>query len=173
MYSTPLGSPTGSSKRSYVHAPRDRYQGEVVGVRVGTGQGGIGGWGPGGYTGRVIRDPPSWLKAEARQRSGPRKALQGPGVGGLAAACARAPYPTTPCGRARFAGYGPLPGQKAASGPIGRELVNISVKLVKRAKCHRNISKRPVIVPISKTGSRNHLLIFSDFHYLQPSLTRN
>ena len=45
--------------------------------------------------------------------------------------------------------------------------------LVKTAKCHRNMSKRPPIVPVSILGSESHLLNFSDFHSSEPSLTRN
>ena len=37
------------------------------------------------------------------------------------------------------------------------------VKLVKTAECHQFVSKRPVIVPICKTGPESHLLIFLGF----------
>ena len=50
--------------------------------------------------------------------------------------------------------------QNAASGPIWRDLGSFLEILVKTAKCHQNMSKRPVIVPISKTGLKSHLLIF-------------
>ena len=66
------------------------------------------------------------------------------------------PGPVSPC-RASL-GRGPAPRAK------GRDSMTYSLKLVKRRECHRNILKRPVIVPIPKTASRNHLLKFSDFH---------
>ena len=54
MYSTPLGSPTTVSKRSYVHVPGVTATGVLVhrgdGHEAGTGPG----WEPGGYTGWVI-----------------------------------------------------------------------------------------------------------------------
>ena len=40
----------------------------------------------------------------------------------------------------------------------------ISQKLSQNARVSLNISKRPVIVPISKTGVKSRLLIFWDFH---------
>ena len=63
--------------------------------------------------------------------------------------------------------------QNAALQPIGREFMTFSIKLVKTAKCRQNMSKRPLIAPISKTGLKYHLLIFSDFHFPVPSLPRN
>ena len=57
--------------------------------------------------------------------------------------------------------------------PKGRDLGHISVKLVKTVRCHQNMSKRPPLVPILKTRSKSHLLIFSDFRFCEPSLTRN
>ena len=57
--------------------------------------------------------------------------------------------------------------------PNERELTSFTRNLVKTAKCQQNMSKRPVIVPIFKTATKSHLLKFPDFHYSQPSLTRN
>ena len=48
----------------------------------------------------------------------------------------------------------------AASWPIGRDSTSFTVKLVKTGKCRHNVSKRPVIVPISQNGSESHLLEF-------------
>ena len=78
--------------------------------------------------------------------------------------------------RARSVPCGSLPvicPQNAHLRPIWRDFTSFSIKLVKRPECHQNMSKRPTIVPVSKTASRIHLLIFSDFHFRQPSLTRN
>ena len=91
----------------------------------------------------------------------------GPGVGGSAGpdvlgTAARTGY--IPTLRARSVhprwpslGYTPW---NAASWPIWRDLTTFPVKLVKTAECHRNSCKRPVIVPISKTGSKSRLLKF-------------
>ena len=41
--------------------------------------------------------------------------------------------------------------------PLGqyrRELTSFYIKLVKTAECHRKVCKRPLIVPISKTGPK-------------------
>ena len=134
-------------------------------------------WYRGGYTGWVygrVIPVPSQLPARRSdiQRSGP-VGPAGAGVVGYLTGCARAPGPPTPLRYgARFAVQDLSP-SKAASGPIRRELVNISIKLVKTAECHQNIRKRPVIVPIFKTGSESHLLKFLEFCFRQPSLTRN
>ena len=94
------------------------------------------------------------------------------------------------CGRARAAGYDhpagpvgpmlgppchipPLSSQTAVQTAKRRHFSQITVKLVKMTKCRPNILKRPVIVPISKTGSESRLLIFWDFRFAQPSLPRN
>ena len=55
--------------------------------------------------------------------------------------------------------------RKRPSEPIGRDFINNILKLVKTGKCHQNVSIRPVIVPISKTGSKSQLLEFPDFHF--------
>ena len=98
---------------------------------------------------------------------------KGAGVGGQ---CAASPYvrthppgpvlpvPGTPwCSSSRM----PPPGQ------YRRDSTSFPVKLVKRTKCHRNMCIRPPIVPNSKNGSKSQLLKFLDFHFSQPSLTRN
>ena len=102
------------------HTPRFSYAGPKTRVRAVSvhasdvrGRGAVAGYGtgwvvPGGYTGWVIQgytDLPSQLLGETyRQRSGPRKALAGPGVGGLEVGRARgrrACSQTTPAGLGR------------------------------------------------------------------------
>ena len=77
---------------------------------------------------------------------------------------------THPCGARSVPPAGALPGAPRAK---GRDSVTFPVKLVKTTECHRKSMKRPVIVPILKTASESHLLIFWVFHICQPSLTRN
>ena len=52
----------------------------------------------------------------------------------------------------------PLSSQTAVQTRKSLKTVTFTVKLVKTAKCRRNMSIRPTIVPISKTGPRIHLL---------------
>ena len=54
----------------------------------------------------------------------------------------------------------------AASGPIRARFRLILLKVSQTAKCHQNMTKRPPIVPISKTGTKSHLLNFLDFRFL-------
>ena len=51
--------------------------------------------------------------------------------------------------------------------PKGRDYDLISVKLVKTAKCHHKIPKRPVIVPIFKNRLGKSPLGFLRFPYCQ------
>ena len=96
------------------------------------------------------------------------------GAGTVPFACPRVrpPYPV-PTLRARSVPEAPpwdgvwLPGQE------GRDFMTFPVKLVKTEECHQKSVIRPVIVPILKTGPKSRLLIFSDFRFSQPSLTRN
>ena len=154
------------------------------------GYSGVRGWGmvPGwvywwvyrvGNTGSPSDQGPAARGGSQVQRSGPGRPA-GPGVvvPGSRTSWTRTRNPrplflppTTPCGRAR-APAGPWweGGLLAAK---GRDLTSYLRNLVKTSECHRKVLKRPVIVPISKTGSIIHLLIFWDFHYSQPSLTRN
>ena len=72
------------------------------------------------------------------------------------------PHPAGPVGP-----YGPSLGntlRNAHLRPKGRELTSFPRNLVKTSGCHQNMSIRPVIVPISKTGPKSQLLIFWDFH---------
>ena len=83
---------------------------------------------------------------------------------------------THPCGARSVSPWEPSlvqDPQNAASWPIGTRFQVISRNIVKTGKCHREVCKRPVIVPISKTSSKSHLLIFPGFTFRQPSLTRN
>ena len=138
---------------------------------------GYGDWvGTGWVLGRVIpgstQPPRTYSQGRPRQRSGPRKPYRGwSGWSGLTVPVR--PHPP----------FGPGPGplvhslvlleQIAASWPIRRDLTSILGNLVKTAECHQNITKRPVIVPVSHLGLKSHLLKFSDFHFCGPSLTRN
>ena len=135
-----------------------------VGVRTGYGTG-VGS--TGGYLGGLYRgttSPPSCPQGGAPySEAGPGRPCRGLEWVVRGAGCVRAMSP--PCGPGRSPCRCPpwdmpLLGQMAASGPIRRELRYISVKLVKTTECHRNMCKRPVIVPISKTGTKSHLLIF-------------
>ena len=47
----------------------------------------------------------------------------------------------------------------------GRHFRSFPVKLVKTAKCHRKVSKRPVLVPISQNGSKKSPLEFLGFPF--------
>ena len=131
---------------------------------------------PGGYTGGVPSSPPTSRGAVPVQRSGPRKAHRA--WSGWYWGCGRnggrdGSWDHLRPGRSTLWPSLSQDPQNAHLGPIGRDSINYSVKLVKTAKCHRFMSKRPTIVPVSKNGSRNHLLKFSDFHIWQPSLPRN
>ena len=127
---------------------------------VGTGRGNT------GYPARLLEEVPIPAKRAP-------EALQGLEWVGIGAGRARGRI-SPPCGPGRS--LQALPGicsQKRLSGPIRRDLTSFTVKLVKTEECHQYLSIRPVIVPVSKTGSKSRLLKFSDFHILQPSLTRN
>ena len=142
---------------------------------------------PGGYTGWVLPGPPMAPAASPpmtgesaqTQRSGPGRP-SGPGVVGSG------------CSGVTVGGDGSWTTLGTAQGPVGplqgppcpgplecpprtntATFSLFSVKLVKTAKCHCFMSKRPVIVPILKTRAESHLLIFSDFHFCAPSLPRN
>ena len=82
------------------------------------------------------------------------------------AAPARSPrtHPPGPVGSpaGSLPGSGPAP----ASWPIWRDLTTFLIKLVKRTKCHRNVSIRPVIVPNVQNGSRKSPLGFLRFPFL-------
>ena len=180
MYSIPLGSPTCLQKRPYVHARGDPSAWHCMFIAGSVYQGGYGRVYRGGYTGWVIRGHPA---ARVHYREGPDTSEAGPvgpcrgpewvGIwsrprGPVSARPAPGPPTPAPLG---------LPGPASLSRgfPTGkrRDLTSFLINLVKTAKCRQNMSKRPPIVPISKTLSKSHLLNFPDFHYSQPSLTRN
>ena len=66
--------------------------------------------------------------------------------------CAPGDHPSGPVGSLQ-APPCHLP-ENAASWPIRRDSTSFSIKLVKTAECHQNMSKRPTLVPISQNGSR-------------------
>ena len=114
-----------------------------TGIRVGNTE---------GYTGVLPTQPPR-LRETPRQRSGPRKPLQGAGVGGLGVGIPFAPGPTLACSQGPFPAVTGPPRANPASWPIRRDSATFPGNLVKTAKCHRFVSKRPVIVPVSQNGS--------------------
>ena len=138
---------------------------------------------PGGYTGWVTGWVIPGSSTEAgTPESGGMTAKRAPeplqGWSGWSC-CSVRPAVPGPTLRARSVPCRPLPGPGppspgyAASGPIRRDSMTFLVKLVKTTECHRNMSMRPVIVPNSKTDLKCRLLKFWDFHFSQPSLTRN
>ena len=73
---------------------------------------------------------------------------------------------TTPAGPGRSCARPSLSGSLiAALQPKGRDSTLISIKLVKMTKCHRNMSKRPSLVPNSQNGSRKSPLDFLRFYF--------
>ena len=73
---------------------------------------------------------------------------------------------TTPAGPGR---YSPAPGRglpvSSPGSGRGRDSMPFPVKLVKTAKCHRNVMKRPVIVPKSQNGVQKSPLDFLGFTF--------
>ena len=128
-------------------------------------------WGLGGYRVGAI---PGYYPATARRslysEAGPGSP-GGAGVGGTGAGRATGTaagrsctHPAGPVGQAPPALPGAGPCRLPPPGPKRRDLTSFPVKLVKRTECHRKVSRRPPIVPISKTVPESRLLIFSDFH---------
>ena len=155
--------------------PRACGTGCARGVHVGPGCGGD------GYSGRVYRGSTTQPAREEPNEEVPTGGSLLPWVLGVLGGgndCSGVRRRGRVCTtlRARSVPPGALPVhtlRNAASGPIVRELRSFLGNLVKTAKCHQKCLKRPTIVPISKTGSRIHLLIFPGFRFCQPSLTRN
>ena len=168
----PLGSPTAGPKAlfSVWHGPVVWCGGEGVRVRVGMGTGirWVDGWAIPGTT----QAPTDRARKTLMTAKRARKALQGPGVV-VMRVWARAPgYGggdgswTTPAGPGRALWALPVQDpHNAASGPIRRDSTSILLNLVKTAECHQNITKRPVMLPISKTGPRCHLLKFLEIRF--------
>ena len=134
---------------------------------VWVGSGWVPGWGIRVGTGRAI---PGYYPATCSREEGPSPSGAGPGspckglewvgTGSWTRARRRFPGPplrgpvSPPCGL-------PCPGTLiAASWPIWRDLTSFPRMLVKTAECHQNMTKRPALVPISKTGPKSHLLKF-------------
>ena len=82
MCSRPLGSPTPTSKRSYVHVPGAPHHAVEGGLYTGGYRGGV--W-LGGYWEGLYRGSTQPLREVPYQRSGPRKPQHGAGVGGYGA----------------------------------------------------------------------------------------
>ena len=145
----------------------------VPGGRAGTSAGGCT-WGVPGWVYRV--GIPGWqygvlpshrARRVHTQRSGPRRPCRGRsgwgmGPGACLQWCSAAgtgiPPLRGPVGTLRVPPW--IPSQNAASRPKGRDYTPFLRNLVKTAKCHPKSMKRPVIVPVSKTALKSHLLIF-------------
>ena len=133
---------------------RGEVYGWVLGAGMGTGW--VGGRGN-------TRYPPAPREDHPRQRSGPRTALQGwEWVVWDGDACPGY-HPAGPVGQPAAL---PVPRTRsqvphnAVQTAKTSENSHISVKLVKTAECHQEMSIRPVIVPIPKNGLRNSPLGF-------------
>ena len=153
------------------------YSGASVRVRGACGEGIQGGYGTGWVVGGVYRYPATLLE------EGPCSSEAGPvapagGRSGWEHGAGRALQHGPPCGPGRSPAVPslsmpPLSSQNQVQTVKTSELRLFYRLLVKTTKCHRNMSIRPTIVPILKTAIKSHLLIFSDFRFSQPSLTRN
>ena len=137
------------------------YQGGYTGWVVG---GAIPGYYP-AARGEVLR-PAERARRPCRGRSGGSQELGR--TGRLDGLLTHPAGPVGPCGPSLV-----RTPWNAAPGPIRRDLTSYLRNLVKTAECHQNMSIRPVIVPVPKTAIKSHLLIFWDFCFPQPSLTRN
>ena len=168
----PLGSPTPSRKRSYVHVPgvrRPWHQRCTVSCRRGMG--------PGGYTGVVYRvgTGEGYTGTQPAARGDlqiPAKRARSPAGGGVVgiwrsgALGDGGQLPGPPCGPGRVPGTLPVLGPAIpALQPIGRDSITFSIKLVKTAKCHQECRKRPVIVPIFQNGSQMSALEIPRFPF--------
>ena len=101
--------------------------------------------------------------------AGPGSPLQGDwsgwvtGAGTVPSACHPAVRPSP-----RTTHSGPCRPSGARSAVLGlssgkrRDSTSFPVKLVKTPKCRQKVSKRPVMLPILKTGSESHLLKFPE-----------
>ena len=116
---------------------------------------GIQGGYTGGYTGGVPSHtargahPPT---SDQRERAPPQAGWVGSRVGGRTGTAAGRVWTTL---RARSGHPVALPVhtlRNAASWPIRRDSTSILLNLDKTAECHRKVSKRPAVLPISKTG---------------------
>ena len=170
---TPLGSPTGSQKRSYGTARGDpgRVVHDAATVWDGSRQVGIQGGYTGGYTGGYARGvlPSHRARKSHIPAKRARTALQGPGVVGIwdwtrdRRWAAPGPPLRGPVGPMLGP---PCPGPlDAASWPIRRDSTSFLIKLVKTTKCHQKTSKRPAIVPVSQNGLKNSPLDFYRFPF--------
>ena len=124
----------------------------------------------GGYTGWVIPGTTQLPRAREHPQIPAKRAPEAPSRGwsGWVSEGGTDPFArdhmytwtSGPTSRAGWPGQSPagaFPGPPRAK---GRDSVTFPRNLVKTMKCHQKVMKRPVIVPISKTGSRSHLLKF-------------
>ena len=165
------------SKRSYVHVPVVPYPAVHDAQNGGAGRVGIPGVYQGGYTGWVIRghipSQPALLEegpaaVQRPQGAGPalgRVVRKQAGAGRTRCSAGGDGSQDHPAGPVGLPWSPPCPGtlRMPASGPYGRDLTSFPVKLVKTRECHRNITKRPVIVPILRNGSGKSPLDFLRF----------
>ena len=123
-----------------------------------------------GYTGYY----PATLESGARHsEAGPGRPA-GPGVGGVWCSARPTPAPTpqagpVPCGHWCSSG---LPGN-AASWPI-RARFDLNLRgLSQNGEVSLKYVDKASHSPYLQNGHQSHLLEFPDFHFQQPSLTRN
>ena len=119
-----------------------------TGIRVG---------GPGGYTGGSTTQPPGARKEVPYQRSGPRRTLQGSGVGGYGTGCVRAARTTTPAplglpGPLRCPGTSPR--AKAASWPIRARIEVIYLKVSQNREVSPKYIEKASHSPYFQNGSQ-------------------
>ena len=169
----PLGSPTGTPERSYVHVPQcpDRVVHDAATVQDGVWcRVGIPGWvyRVGTRVGYYRDTQPAARGEVQHQRSGP----VGPAGAGVVGAGARtyraagtAPGPPLR-GPVDALWASPCPGpSECRPGPIRRDSMKFLRKLVKTAECHQKCQKRPVIVPILQNGYQKSPLDFLGFPF--------
>ena len=122
---------------------------------------------PGGYTGGcrggVIPGTQPAARGEVQvQRSGPRRLLQGAGVGGTWSSDVPAvTHPTTPCGRARFAGWA----LKPASWPIRARLTSYFYKVSQNSEVSPKYVNKASLSPYIQNGSQKSPLGILGFPY--------
>ena len=168
MCSTPLGSPTVPSKRSYVHAAGHRTAGS--GHRVGVQAGWVPGWGMGlggyqeGYTGYY---PASWKAEPTDSGAGPGRPQ---GLEWVVCRCSARPssmttHSSTPgASGARFAvmDLSPL---NAASGPIRARFSHILLKVSKNPIVSSKNVQKACHSPHFQNGLQKSPLVFSRFPF--------
>ena len=124
-------------------------------------------WGLGGYTGWVIRGHTGTQHAARGASLTAKRAPEAPARGlEWVVRCSGRVSPGPPSGPGRYTpGIPPCPGYPLSSQTAVQtrktvKTVSKQCQIVKTAECHRNMSIRPLIVPISKTGLKSQLLDF-------------